>query len=262
MPDRPPRELDGLTAVVTGSTSGIGRAVALELAAAGAVVLIHGRSSSQAAEAVVDEIRRAGSEAAVVMADLADPAMHEMLVEQAWAWRGKVDIWMNNAGADVLTGEAARWPFERKLERLWQVDVTATMRLARLTGSRMKSRGQGAIINVGWDQAEFGMAGDSGELFAAVKGAIMAFSRSLARSLAPEVRVNCLAPGWIKTSWGQQANEAWQQRAVAESLLARWGEPEDIARAARFLASPASSFVTGQVINVNGGFVGEARSKQ
>ncbi len=115
MPDRPPRELDGLTAVVTGSTSGIGRAVALELATAGAAVLVHGRSSSQAAEAVAEEIRRAGSQAAVVMADLADPARHPSLVEQAWAWRGEVDIWMNNAGADVLTGEAAKWPFERKL---------------------------------------------------------------------------------------------------------------------------------------------------
>ncbi|HVX60894.1 MAG TPA: SDR family oxidoreductase [Pirellulales bacterium] len=262
MPNRPPCELDGLTAVVTGSTSGIGRAVALELASAGAAVLVHGRSSSEAAEAVAEEIRQAGSEAAIVMADLAEPAGQQSLVEQAWVWRGEVDIWMNNAGADVLTGEAAKWSFERKLERLWQVDVTATMRLARLAGLRMKARGQGAIINVGWDQAEFGMAGDSGELFAAVKGAIMAFSRSLARSLAPEVRVNCLAPGWIRTSWGEQASDAWQQRAVAESLLARWGEPEDIARAARFLASPASSFVTGQIININGGFVGETRSKK
>ncbi len=259
MPDRPPRELAGLTAVVTGSTGGIGRAAALELAAAGAAVLVHGRQSHSAAQAVADEISQAGGEAAVAMADLADHASHEALVERAWNWRGKVDIWMNNAGADVLTGEAARWPFERKLEQLWRVDVTGTMRLARLAGSRMKANGGGTIINVGWDQAEMGMAGDSGELFAAVKGAIMAFSRSLARSLAPEVRVNCVAPGWIKTSWGDQASEAWQRRAVCESLLARWGAPEDVARAVRFLASPASSFVTGQILNVNGGFAGGSK---
>jgi 3-oxoacyl-[acyl-carrier protein] reductase len=91
-----------------------------------------------------------------------------------------------------------------------------------------------------------------------VKGAIMAFSKSLARSLAPQVRVNCVAPGWIRTSWGEQASAAWQQRAVGESLLARWGAPEDVARVVRFLASPAAAFVTGQVWNVNGGFAGRA----
>ncbi len=101
------------------------------------------------------------------------------------------------------------------------------------------------------------MAGDSGQLFAAVKGAIMAFSRSLARSLAPEVRVNCLAPGWIKTAWGEGASECWQERAERESLLARWGTPEDVARVARFLVSPAAGFLTGQIIHVNGGFSGE-----
>jgi 3-oxoacyl-[acyl-carrier protein] reductase len=100
------------------------------------------------------------------------------------------------------------------------------------------------------------MAGDSGELFAAVKGAVMAFSRSLAHSLAPEVRVNCLAPGWIKTAWGSGAPETWQERAQRESLLRRWGTPDDVAQVARFLVSPAAAFVTGQIICVNGGFAG------
>ena len=117
----------------------------------------------------------------------------------------------------------------------------------------MKALGRGTIINLGWDQVEVGMAGDSGELFAAAKGAVMAFSRSLAQSLAPQVRVNCLAPGWIKTAWGQSASQAWQDRARGESLLDRWGTPEDVARVARFLASPAAEFITGQVLNVNGG---------
>jgi 3-oxoacyl-[acyl-carrier protein] reductase len=112
------------------------------------------------------------------------------------------------------------------------------------------------ILNMGWDQAETGMEGDSGEMFAAVKGAIMAFSRSLAKSLAPAVRVNCLAPGWIKTAWGQGASEAWQDRARRESLLGRWGTPEDVARVARFLVSPAASFVNGQVVSINGGVHG------
>jgi len=82
---------------------------------------------------------------------------------------------------------------------------------------------------------------------------VMAFTKSLACSLAPEVRVNCLAPGWIKTAWGEHASECWQERARRESLLQRWGTPEDVARVARFLASPAAEFITGQVIPVNGG---------
>jgi len=127
------------------------------------------------------------------------------------------------------------------------------MRLARAIGALMKERGEGVILNMGWDQAESGMAGDSGELFAAAKGAVMAFTRSLARSLAPSVRVNCLAPGWIKTKWGEQASQYWQDRAVGESLLARWGTPEDVARVARFFASPAAAFITGQTIAINGG---------
>jgi 3-oxoacyl-[acyl-carrier protein] reductase len=247
------RELDGAIAVVTGSSSGIGRAIALELAAAGAHVLIHARGSRAAAEEVAGAARTRPVETEVALCDLADPAAHLPFVQRAWNWRGAVDIWVNNAGADVLTGEAAGWPFERKLEQLYRVDVAATIGLSRAVGERMKARGSGAIINIGWDQAQIGMAGDSGELFAATKGAVMAFSNSLARSLAPEVRVNCVAPGWIKTDWGAGASEYWQQRAKNESLLGRWGTPEDVAAVVRFLASPAAAFLTAQTIAVNGG---------
>ena len=246
--------LEGQTAVVTGSSSGIGRAIALELAAAGANVLVHARQNRQGAEATAEQILAQGSDAQVALADLADPAQHERLVERAWNWRSGVDIWVNNAGADVLTGEAAAWSFEQKLEMLWRVDVTATIRLGRLAGAKMKAAGSGAILNIGWDGAQRGMAGSSGELFAAAKGAVMAFSRSLARSLAPEVRVNCLAPGWIKTAWAKGASSYWQERAQRESLLGRWGTPDDVARVARFLVSPAAGFVTGQIVDVNGGF--------
>jgi len=250
--------LNGKTAVVTGASSGIGRAIALELAAAGADVLIHARVRAGAAAGVADEIRAAGRQATVVLADLTDPASHPTLVDAAWAWHDRVDIWINNAGADVLTGAAADWSFEEKFDRLWRVDVVATMRLSRLAGARMKQHalepGQAVILNMGWDQAERGMAGDSGELFGTIKGAVAAFTRSLACSLAPEVRVNCLAPGWIKTAWGEHASAYWQQRACRESLLQRWGTPADVARLTRFLASPAAEFITGQVIPINGGF--------
>jgi 3-oxoacyl-[acyl-carrier protein] reductase len=119
----------------------------------------------------------------------------------------------------------------------------------------MKASGGGSIVTMGWDQAETGMEGDSGEVFAATKGAIMAFTRSLASSLAPEVRVNALAPGWIKTAWGDQASPNWQARVLRETPMARWGTPDDVAQAARFLVDPASSFFTGQIVRVNGGAI-------
>lgn len=252
MPQTVAEELSGQTAVVTGATQGIGRAIARELVAAGANVVLHGRRR-EPAEELAAELRGQGREAHVLLADLADPATHDLLVERAWNWRGAVDIWVNNAGADTLTGEMGQASFHRKLERLWQVDVVATINLSRAVGRRMVERGSGAIINIGWDQAETGFAGDSGELFAATKGAIMCFTRSLARSLAPAVRVNCVAPGWIKTKWGEQAPQHWQDNALRQSLLARWGTPEDVAGAVRFLASPAAAFLTGCTLPVNGG---------
>ena len=145
--------------------------------------------------------------------------------------------------------------FDDKLDTLLAVDVVATIRLTREVGRRMKAQGGGWIVTMGWDQAETGMEGDSGELFAATKGAVMAFTRSLALSLAPTVRVNAVAPGWIKTSWGESASRNWHDRVLRETPLQRWGTPDDVAEAVRFLVGPASSFLTGQVIRVNGGAV-------
>jgi 2-amino-4-hydroxy-6-hydroxymethyldihydropteridine diphosphokinase len=249
------RELAGLSAVVTGSTSGIGRAIALALAAGGADIIIHGRRSRGAAEAVVEKVRAHGVRGAAVMADLRDPGECRRLVQEAWDQWGGLDIWINNAGADTLTGEAAAWSFERKLSELLAVDVTATVLLSRATGERMRANWGGVILNMGWDQAETGMEGDSGQLFGATKGAVMAFSKSLAVSLAPQVRVNCLAPGWIRTAWGTGASERWQGRARREAPLGRWGTPGDVAAAARWLVAPAAAFVTGQIVRVNGGAV-------
>jgi 3-oxoacyl-[acyl-carrier protein] reductase len=248
-------ELGGTRIIVLGSTSGIGRAVALALADAGADVIVHGRRSRTMAESVAAEVRERGSGSAVLMADLADRAAGDQLVDDAWSLWGSLDAWVHIAGADTLTGTAAQLPFDAKLDRLWSVDVVATIRLCRAIGKRMAERGSGSIVTMGWDQAETGMEGDSGELFAATKGAIMAFTRSLALSLAPKVRVNAVAPGWIKTSWGDGASQVWHDRVLRETPLARWGTPEDVAQVACFLVSPAAAFVTGQVIRVNGGSV-------
>ncbi len=249
------RELDGLRAVVTGSTSGIGRAIALELARGGAFVVVHGRTSGDALQRTMNEVSAQGVQSRGLSADLHDSSERLRLMDEAWnVWDG-LDIWINNAGADVLTGEAADWSFDQKWAELFAVDLTATMHLSREIGERMKNGRGGVILTMGWDQALTGMEGESGQLFGAAKGAIMAFSRSLALSLAPKVRVNCLAPGWIRTAWGQSASETWQERVRRETPLARWGLPDDVAATARWLVSPAAAFITGQIIRINGGVI-------
>jgi 3-oxoacyl-[acyl-carrier protein] reductase len=248
-------DLAGNRALVTGASSGIGRAIALELARGGADVIVHHRRSTPAADAVADECRALGCRSSVLSADFSSEAELGPFVERAWNEMNGIDVWVNNAGADLLTGPARTLDYARKLERLLDVDVRGTMLLSHDVGRRMRDAGRGVILNIGWDQADRGMEGDSGELFAAAKSAVMAFTRSLALSLAPQVRVNCIAPGWIRTAWGAQAGEAWQQRVLRETPLGRWGAPEDVARLARFLASPDADYITGQVINVNGGAV-------
>lgn len=246
--------LDGQRVLVTGSTGGIGRAIAEHMAQLGADVLIHGRRAV-AANDVVAAIRSSGRRCAALLADLSHESQVESLANQAWNHWSGLDVVVNNAGIDTLTGPAAEWSFAKKLQGLWEVDVRATIQVSRLLGERMQQRGRGCIINIGWDQAETGMEGDSGQLFAVSKAAVMAFSKSLAKSLAPAVRVNCIAAGWIKTAWGETASQVWQDRVRRETPLGRWGQPSDIAGAAGWLASPAANFVTGQVIRVNGGVV-------
>jgi 3-oxoacyl-[acyl-carrier protein] reductase len=250
LPDRgarpvaPPRRastrLAGLQALVTGSTSGIGTAIAAAFADEGAAVITHGRREREGRH---------------IVADLSRPEECDRLANEAWQLSGGLDVLVLNAGADTLTGSAVKWSYEQKLNALLAIDVNATMRMARDLGGRMKERGRGVVLTIGWDQAETGMEGDSGQLFGAAKSAVMGFSRSLALSMAPQVRVNCIAPGWIRTAWGETASAQWQDRVRRETPLGVWGLPEDVAEAAVWLASPAASFITGQIIRVNGGGV-------
>ncbi len=214
-----PRELLGRRALVTGSTSGIGRAIALELSRAGADVIVHGRRVA-AAEETARHVSAQGSRAHVILADLRDEKECDRLANEAWGCWGGMDICVNNAGADTLTGTSRHSSFSQKLQELLQVDVMATAILSRELGGRMKTAGAGVLLNLGWDQASSGMEGDSGQLFAIAKGAVMALTKSLAVSLAPEVRVNCLAPGWIRTAWGESASSRWQKRVIHETPLA------------------------------------------
>jgi 3-oxoacyl-[acyl-carrier protein] reductase len=244
--------LSGLRAVVTGASSGIGRAIALAFAAAGARVGIGFWRSSEAAQALASEL---GPVHPLLQADLSTPDGCTSIVQEAFGALGNVDVWVNNAGADVLTGEARRWPGERKLQALLELDLKGTIRCSRLVAPRM--RPGGCILNLGWDHATIdGMAGDDAELHAAVKAGVLGFSKSFARAVAPDVRVNVLCPGWIETGFGASADRDFYAEVAANTPLGRWGRPGDVAGAAVWLASPAAAFVTGQALNVNGGAVG------
>jgi 3-oxoacyl-[acyl-carrier protein] reductase len=250
------RRLEGVRAVVTGSSSGIGAAIAEAFGGAGATVLVTHRDSAEAASSVAERIARAGGTAQVAQADLGTRGACEALVAQARERLGGLDVWVNNAGADVLTGEAAEWDWEHKLDLLLAVDLKGTVACSYAAGAVMHEQpAGGTIVNMSWDHVTSGMAGENPGLFSAVKGGVLAFSKSLARGLAPRVRVNVLCPGWIETRFAREVDRDFH-RSVAESTpLSRWGRPEDVATAALWLASPEAAFVTGQAININGGVV-------
>jgi 3-oxoacyl-[acyl-carrier protein] reductase len=241
--------------VVTGASSGIGRAIALAMAAEGADVALTYRRSAEAAGSVADRIRAVGREAAVFQADIGVEADVERLVESAFQRFGRVDVWVNNAGADILTGEAARLPDRDRLDRVIAVDLRGTILLSWAVAERMRRQGGGVILNMSWDHVLTGMPDRNPEIFSAVKGGILSFSKSLARSVAPEVRVNVLAPGWIRTAFADEAPEAVRIQVLEATPLRRWGTPEDVAQAAVFLASRRSEFLTGSTLLVNGGTV-------
>ncbi|HUQ72532.1 MAG TPA: SDR family oxidoreductase [Planctomycetaceae bacterium] len=248
-------DLSGRTIVVTGGTSGIGRAIALEVATAGANILVHGTREPSAAVDICEAIRRQGRQCWYERCDFRQQDTWVDFVSRVYDRCGPVHGWVNGAGVDLLTGTGSQWDYGTKLRALLDVDVAATVQLSKIVGERMRVAGSGVILNIGWDQADRGMEGDSAELFSVAKNAVMGFTRSLAVSLAPQVRVNCIAPGWIKTAWGERASDDWQQRVLRETPLNRWGTPEDIAKLARFLLSDDASYITGQIINANGGAV-------
>ena len=219
-------------------------------------MLVTYRRSEAGAQAVVDGIAARGGRALVAWADLGSRAGCDALVTEARERLGGLDVWVNNAVADVLTGDAADWDWERKLDLLLAVDLKGTIACSYAAGAVMREQaGGGAIVNMSWDHVTSGMAGGNPELFIAVKGGVLAFSKSLARSLAPAVRVNVLCPGWIETAFGEQADPGFRRSVADATPLGRWGTPADVAAAALYLSSPAAAFVTGQAFNVNGGTV-------
>jgi 3-oxoacyl-[acyl-carrier protein] reductase len=256
MPDAGAAPLADRVVLVTGGSSGIGRAIAIAAARAGADVALTFRNNAAGARETGALIGALGRRVAVFQLDLTDENTLATLGAAVCRDFGRLDAWINNAGADILTGPAASLSDMEKMDLLLSVDLRGTMvaswRAAEVLAAQPDG---GVIVNMSWDHVLTGMAGTNPQLFAAVKGGVLAFSKSLARSLAPRVRVNVLAPGWIETSFAADLNSR-RREAVAESTpLARWGTPDDVAGAAVFLASPAASFITGHTLLVGGGAV-------
>jgi 3-oxoacyl-[acyl-carrier protein] reductase len=248
--------LAGRVALVTGASSGIGRAIAVGVARAGADVALTYRANVAGAQETVGLVRRFGRRVDALQLDLANedglaaigPAVRDRF--------GRIDAWINNAGADILTGDAASLSDLEKLDRLLAIDLRGTMLASWCATEILAAQPEGGvIINMSWDHVLTGMAGTNPQLFAAVKGGVLAFSKSLARSVAPRVRVNVLAPGWIETSFAIELDPGRREAVAGSTPLARWGTPDDVAGAAVFLASPAAAFITGQTLLVGGGVV-------
>jgi 3-oxoacyl-[acyl-carrier protein] reductase len=250
------KPLEGRGVLVTGASSGIGRAIAIAVARAGADVALTYRSNTTGARETEAQIRALGRQAITFHVDLTDEAALAALGSSACDSLGRLDVWINNAGADILTGPGATMSHVQKMDLLLSVDLRGTI-LASWYASEMLAAQPdgGVIINMSWDHVLTGMPGTNPQLFAAVKGGVLAFSKSLARSVAPRVRVNVLAPGWIETSFAADLETDRRDAVVESTPLARWGTPDDVAGAAVFLASPAAAFMTGQVLLVGGGVV-------
>ena len=247
--------LDRKIVLVTGASSGIGRAIALGCARAGADVALTYRDNQAGAEETAAAIRELGRRAEVLRVDISVGADVTGLAAELRRRFARVDAWINNAGADVLTGRGGQLSRLEKLDLLLAVDLRGTVLASWAAVELMRAQGGGAIINMSWDHVSLGMAGENPILYSAAKGGIMSFSKSLAREVGPEIRVNILAPGFIETAFGKDADERFRAKVVAKTPLGRWGVPEDVAGAAVFLASDASAYMTGQMIMVNGGVV-------
>ena len=240
--------------VITGASSGIGRAIALAFAGEGARVVVNYNSSAGRAQDVVRQIQGLSGQALAVQADIADSDRVAGLIDTVNAEFGRIDVWVNNAGADILTGSGARLTDREKLAMLTNVDLKGTIQCCWAVAETMQSQGDGVIINMSWDQAVHGYRGTNPQMFSAVKAGVQAFSKSLARTLAPAVRVNVLAPGWIATAFAEEVmDEGYYTGRLAEIPLQRFGTPDEVAAAAVFLASGDAAYVTGAVLSVGGG---------
>jgi 3-oxoacyl-[acyl-carrier protein] reductase len=240
-------DLTGKVALVTGATGGIGEAIAKALHAQGATVALTGRRESELAR--VAELL-GGERTILAPADLSDPAAPAALVEKVEAEAGSLDILVNNAGftRDMLALRMGDADWNAVLE----VDLTAPFRLARAALRGMMKRRHGRIVSIA---SIVGVTGNAGQAnYAAAKAGLIGLSKSLAQEVATRgVTVNVVAPGFVKTAMTDALPEAARTALLSRIPTQRMGSPEDIAAAVVYLASPESSWVTGQTLHVNGG---------
>jgi 3-oxoacyl-[acyl-carrier protein] reductase len=233
--------LEGKRALVTGGSRGIGRAVALELGRAGAEVVVGYRSESGEAEAVASEI---GGRA--VQADVSDPEQAKALVDEA----GDIDVLVNNAGT-TRDGVLARM-LDEDWRTVLETNLSSTFYTCRAAARGMMKRRAGAIVNV---SSIVGVHGNWGQTnYAASKAGIIGFTKSLARELGSRgVRANVIAPGYVKTALTDAIPDEARETMLGNTPLGRLGDPENVAAAVRFLVSDEASFITGEVLLVDGG---------
>lgn len=241
--------LDGQTALVTGATNGIGKAIALALAAEGAHVLVHGRDRARA-DAVVARIRAAGGTADPLIADLSGPAPARALGAAALAATGHVDLLVNNAAA-LVGGQSMLDVADEQIASILAVNVAAPIALTAVIAADMTARGHGVIVNIGSNSGTQGMA--SAGLYGASKAAVHSLTRSWADELAPRgIRVNSVAPGPTIT----EDNVAYRDRFMGLTERhpdRRPGTAEEVAGLVVFLASPAAAHIHGAIVPIDGG---------
>ena len=244
--------LDGKTALVTGASRGIGRAVALCLAAEGARVAINYAGNVKAAEEVKASVEAAGGTAILCQADIADSAAVEAMIADVVKEFGAIDILVNNAGItrDTLLMRMKDEDFAKVLDTNLKGVFYCTKAVAKLM---MKKR-SGRIVNMA---SVIGLVGNAGQAnYAAAKAGVIGFSKSVAKELASRgITVNVVAPGFIGTDMTAGLPESVKEKMLTDIPLGRMGEPEDVANAVLFLASDQASYITGQVVNVDGGMV-------